>query len=347
VRLHLGTSEVMATVLIHDREELAPGQEALGQLLLAQPAVTTWGQPFVMRRESPMVTIGGGKVVGPDLPRLKADARQDWSYAAALCAEDEQVRAAAAVYFAGWGPWQPSDLARRAGVDDPDAVARQLLAAEGVIETLQLSPTRRAHLHHEQAEALRQRILAALANFYAENPRQLVFPAPQLAQRFDYLGDTSLYRAMLASLIDQQRVQESPAGLSLPGKGPRLSKHEQRLWQQLIDDYRQAGAQPPSVTELSQQASRNQAVVPQLIELAAAQGHLVRLTDQLYIHQEALESIREQLRASLANGAGLTVSQIREVLQTTRKYAVPLCEYFDRIGFTRREGDRRVLGAGG
>ena len=72
---------------------------------------------------------------------------------------------------------------------------------------------------------------------------------------------------------------------------------------------------------------------------------MVQLTDDLYMHQQALQSIREQLSERLAGGGGLTVSQIREALQTTRKYAVPLCEYFDRIGFTRRDGDVRVLAA--
>jgi selenocysteine-specific elongation factor len=343
VRLHFGTAEVMASVLLHEVDELQAGQQALAQLILAQPAVTTWGQPFVIRRESPVVTIGGGRVLAPDARRLKRDAQQDWSYAAALCADDELTRAAAAVYFARWEEWRPDDLARTAGVNDPAAVHEELLAAKGLIEMVRLSPTRTARLHHLQAETLRERIVAALEKRHDENPRQLVFSAAQLANRFAYLDNAPLYQAMLASLVEQGRVLESPAGLALPGKGPRLSKNEQQLFSQMITQYRQAGAQPPSVSELRKQASRNQAVVPQLIELAAAQGHLVKLTDDLYMHEQAVQSIREQLNERLADGGGLTVSQIREALQTTRKYAVPLCEYFDRIGFTRRQGDLRVL----
>ena len=347
VRLHFGTAEVMASVLLHDVDQLTAGQQALAQLLLAEPAVTTWGQPFVIRRESPVVTIGGGRVLAPDARKLKRDSQQDWSYAAALCADDELTRAAAAVYFSRWDEWQPDDLARTAGVNDPAAIHKQLLATNGLIETVQLSPTRMAQLHHDQAEALRKRIVAVLEKLHDENPRQLVFPAAQVTHRFAYLDNAPLYRAMLASLIDQQRVLQSPAGLSLPGKGPRLSKNEQQLLDQMVAQYREAAAQPPSVAELRKQASRNQAAVPQLIELAAAQGHLIQLTDDLYMHQQAVQSIRQQLSERLAAGGGLTVSQIREALQTTRKFAVPLCEYFDQIGFTRREGDVRVLAGEG
>ncbi|NIL97367.1 MAG: selenocysteine-specific translation elongation factor [Planctomycetales bacterium] len=343
VRLHLGTTEVMASVLLHQQHELAAGQQALAQLLLAKPAVTTWGQPFVIRRESPVVTIGGGRVLAPDAQKLKHDAQQDWHYVHQLCAEDELTRAAAAVYFAGWDDWQSDDLARTAGVNDPAAIHKQLLASHGLLETVPLSPTRTAQLHHARAETLRERIVAALETMHEENPRQLVFPQAQLAHRFAYLHNPPLYRAMLASLIDQQRVLQSPAGLSLPGKGPRLSKNEQQLLDKMIIQYQQAGGQPPLVTELQQQAARNQAAVPQLVELAAAQGHLVQLTAELYMHQQAVEEIREKLTQRLAERGGLTVSQIREALQTTRKFAVPLCEYFDRIGFTRRDGDLRVL----
>ena len=78
--------------------------------------------------------------------------------------------------------------------------------------------------------------------------------------------------------------------------------------------------------------------------LAAANGDLVALTNEVYLHAEVESGVRQQLRDALAASSnGLTLSEIREILETTRKYAVPLCEYLDRIGFTKRKGDVRVL----
>ena len=91
-------------------------------------------------------------------------------------------------------------------------------------------------------------------------------------------------------------------------------------------------------------ASKLQQVIPDLISLAVADGELVEIARDLYLHADVDRQLRETLRQRLANGTGLTISQMREILGTTRKYAVPLAEYLDRIGFTRREGNLRMLG---
>ena len=133
-------------------------------------------------------------------------------------------------------------------------------------------------------------------------------------------------------------------GVALVGHGPKLSQNEQKLIVQLVEQYRQASVSPPTVKEMQQQATKNQSSVPQLIALAAADGQLVEVSSELYLHADVARSIRESLVGPLAGG--LTVSQIREILNTSRKFAVPICEYLDRAGFTKRQGDVRVLSEG-
>src|SRR5262249_8498870 len=82
-----------------------------------------------------------------------------------------------------------------------------------------------------------------------------------------------------------------------------------------------------------------------LFELCVAEGHIVQVTDDIYLHTDAEAEMKRLIKQKLSAGKGLTVAEIRDLLGTTRKYAVPLCEYLDRIGITRREGDLRVLGA--
>ena len=100
----------------------------------------------------------------------------------------------------------------------------------------------------------------------------------------------------------------------------------------------------PRIAELQKEAPKNQQSIPQLVAIAVADGELVELSDELVIHRQTLEEIQQKLREAFQQeGEGLTLSQIREVLGTTRKYAVPLCEYLDQTGFTRRDGDVRFL----
>lgn len=83
----------------------------------------------------------------------------------------------------------------------------------------------------------------------------------------------------------------------------------------------------------------------ELVQLASENGELVRVSDELYFHADVMAQTKAQLTEAIRNSEGLTMSEIRQVIGTSRKYAVPLCEYFDRIGFTQRNGDKRTLGS--
>ena len=78
--------------------------------------------------------------------------------------------------------------------------------------------------------------------------------------------------------------------------------------------------------------------------MAKENGDLVRITDEIYVHSEVYEATKAKLAEEIEKADGLTMSEIRQILDTSRKYAIPLCEYFDQTGFTVRQGDKRILG---
>ena len=132
-------------------------------------------------------------------------------------------------------------------------------------------------------------------------------------------------------------------GVALPGRGPQLSANEQRLLSQIVETYRQAGLHPPTVDEIRDRTEKNQSAVGKLVALAAAAGQLVEISPGFYLHADCERRVRQVLAEKLSGGQALTMSQMREILGASRKYAVPICEYLDRSGFTRRQGDVRVL----
>jgi selenocysteine-specific elongation factor len=124
-----------------------------------------------------------------------------------------------------------------------------------------------------------------------------------------------------------------------------LSKNEQKLLEQLVEAFRQSGFPPPTVEECQAAAVKNREAVPQLLSLAASDGFLVEVGPGFYLHEAADRALKEKLAARMAGGAGVTVAEIRDILGATRKHVVPYCEYLDRTGFTRREGDLRFRDA--
>jgi selenocysteine-specific elongation factor len=342
VRVHVGTAELIASVRLLDREQLGKGETAPAQLYLSEPAATVWSQPFVIRRQSPVVTVGGGQVLDPDAEKIRNATDELLQYLVDLSSSDTISRASAALYFAGLRPWTPEDLARTAGVERTDETC-QVLRQRGDLKEIRLSPTRTLRIHRRVIDRLCDRIEAVLERLHQQQPLLSTIDRSQLASRFRYLDDEALIGAVLQDMHAAGRIRLAEKRVALVGQGPKLSQNEHKLLAELIERFRQAGLQPPSVKECREQAKKNQESVSQLIALAAAEGDLVEIAADFYLHADVEREARQRLAEELAGSDGMTLSQIREALGTTRKYAVPLCEYFDRIGFTRRQGDLRVL----
>ena len=343
IRVHLGTTEVIGRLLLRESDPILPPQRRVAQLLLERPVTTAWGQPFVIRSESPVKTIGGGRVLAPEIWKFRRNRSEDWNQLENLCQDDVFMRAAAAVYFFRWQSWLAKDLNRAAGVNEIEKVRDQLLNDPKLLECFEVSPTRQVEVHHRQFEQLGQDIVKALAKLHDEHPRNLDFPQNQLEEKLRFLGDRATAKAVLARLAETDMICVNARGVALPDRGPKLSAKEAQLLEELTQQYRDAGFRPPSMNEIQNQASHNRQSVPQLIKLAEAQGNLIRLNDALLLHTEAEQKVRSQLNHRFGDGTGFTVSGLREELDISRKYAVPICEYLDRIEFTRRDGDVRVI----
>src|SRR5207253_4178201 len=124
---------------------------------------------------------------------------------------------------------------------------------------------------------------------------------------------------------------------------PKLSANQRKLKDKIVEAHAAAGFQPPEPKDFANQAAGNAGALRDIFEVAVAEGFLVKVTDDLYLHAETEAEMRRRVAERLSIPPGATVAEIRDLLGTTRKYAVPICEYLDRVGLTRREGDLRTL----
>ena len=343
-RLYIGTQEVMVSVALLQDSLVEPGQNALAQLHCANSVVAIGGQPFVIRAESPLVTIGGGRVLLPCASRVSKRQRALIERLNALRRAEDRQRAEIAIHNYGLTSWKELDLCRDAAVDVNRA--RQLigvLAASGTVVELAVKPRGTIWVHHEALKDAEQRILSILGQLHAQWPIRPSIPRDRVALSCQSWHDAHVTEALLDRLVGCGALRGDHGKVALSGFSPQLTLAQKRLREQLLTTWREAALKPPEPTELSQILSSDEAELRQLIDLCTAQGDLVHLSGDLFLHQEFESMMRHRLQQALANGKRLTVSEIRDLLATTRKFAVPICEYLDRIGFTRREGDLRSL----
>jgi len=344
LRLHVGTAEIIAGVRLLEATVLQPGESGYAQLVLSEPAASVAGQPFVVRAESPLVTVGGGHVLQPVASRIKRRDAGAIERLEQLNSDDERTRASAATFYFGTQPWSVLDLVRDAGVSP--GRAGELIDAmtdAGDLVSVAAGQGRTLRVHRDVLADLEDRICRALRRMHDRSPLEPAVPRPRTLRRFRYLEDDALVNAVLDRMIGEKRLVGDENAVALPDFRPRLSNAQQELYRKLIDRFEAAGFTPPAVPELSKELGVADRNLRQVLDLCVRSGELAHLGGPLYMHREHEAELRRRVCEKLAETSGLAVSEIRDLFGTSRKYVLPMCEYLDRVGVTKRVGDVRVL----
>jgi selenocysteine-specific elongation factor len=347
-RVHVGTAEVMATLSVLDADGVPPGGRAVAQLFLDDPATAVWGQPFVIRDSSAEHTLGGGRVLQPSAVKLRRRHIDSLERIEALGAEDPSGRAATAVWFAGPSGTTADDLIRTAGVaaDDVASVVAGLVAAGAVVASP--GPGGRVRLvHADRVAEARAQVLTALDGLHREFPLLTTHDRGKVLARLDYLGDESFVIETVDRMLKANILVGDARRIARADFKPKLSINQRKLKDRIVADHEAADFAPPDVASFVNLAQGNAKSLAEIFEVAVAEGLLVKVSPDIYLSASAETEMRRRVVDRLMAGPGATVAEIRDLLGTTRKFAVPVCEYLDRLGVTKRAGDLRILANAG
>ncbi len=342
VRFHAGTQEVMARVLLVDRPGLEPGEVSYGRFRLEAPLVTVPGDRFVIRSYSPIVTIGGGTVLDITPPRFKRKAPALLAHLALL-----ETGAPASVLE------EHLKQAGAAGARAADLRARTPFGPEQLrqlLDELQQSGAvvgvdREWYLHREAGDRLRAQTLALLEAFHRENPIRAGISREELRSRAGNAQER-VFGQLLTALEAEGLVKSERDQVRLGSHSIRLTPEQERVVTGLEEDFRKAGAAPPSPEEALARHGVRGTEKHELFQLLVADRKLLRVKESLFFHAEALQSIRERLVAMLLEKREIGPADFKDLFGVSRKYAIPLMEYFDAQRVTVRRGERRVLRGG-
>ncbi len=339
VRLHIGTAETMARVVLLDRNRLEPGDRALVQLRMEQPVVARAGDRYVIRFYSPVTTVGGGVVLHPWARRHGSEGGAAVERLRSAAESQGKDRLANVVGERPDGASQ-AELAILVGAAPPE-LGRDLarLASEGVLREIG------GRWYGVAAvSGLRRAILAEISLSHAQDPDA---PGISLESLRNAVGaPPELTNAVLSDLQRDDAIRIEGSTAALAGHVPRLSPEQEAIAQSALARIDQAGLAPPAVKELAAQAGITADRLLSVLKFLQARGELVAVTPDLYYASGAIREVKQRVKASLGRGQIATPSELRQVLGISRKYLIPLLEYLDAEGFTRRSGEGRTLREG-
>ena len=348
LRLHIATRDVLAELRLAAKPETDVCRGVFGQLKVAEPIVATWGQRFILRDESATRTLGGGTVLRPTA-RPWMTRRPPHEAGLRVLREGGPAQRLEEIIRAGeWVAFSGPRLSAEAGLADAEDAARlaRSLLDKGQIRQLETA-SQRLLVHASHLTELGADLNRRLGEFLAANPRLAGVP------RSEWPGwmpraCPERFRAALAEWCITAGVVALAGDRVVPqGHRDALSPADQTLLDEILREFEAGAFQPPERAALRCRTPRNEKRLHELIELAVARGQLVRIADGLWLHARRWEELVERVRVALQGGDKVTVSDIRTLLNSTRKYVVPIVERLDAAGVTRRQGDFRVLGPKG
>jgi selenocysteine-specific elongation factor len=326
---------------------LDPGAAAMVQLRLREPMGLAAGDRFAIRADlggptaGRLTTIGGGRIVSMSNVRLRRN--RPWTLAALTQrfeALDDPARWCEVNLNQSPGPVSPAELAALAHV--------KLAEAQAAVADL-LKSSRAADagsgrvLHVQQVQALGARLTEELEKFHAANPLRLGAEPDQLAR--DLKIDKPLLDLAASALLRSGALQKQGSVLRLKGRGANLSNAEVALCDKIEAAMKAANLSPPLTPELAAALQVDETRAGKFLALLADQGAIVKLDDKLFMHREAVEQAKRVALDLFAKAGAFETVQFRDALGVSRKFAVPLLDYFDTIRWTVRGGSRRTPGA--
>jgi selenocysteine-specific elongation factor len=342
VRLHVNTDEIIARVIILESDTITPGQEGFVQFALERPAVAVRGDRFVIRTFSPIITIGGGKILDPCPDRHK---RFDQSQLKSLQAFSGDDMTAIEQFLLGHG-FSPSSLdkiatAMGADTESTGELLDQLTQQDRVIGIETKSGT--VYLHKNSFEELKQKIQEAIRNFLQQNRYRKYAGYSSIRSAFVRDTGPDIFEAALKDLVREKAIEKLPGKLGLSGYKPPLTPDEESLMQSILDTYEQSGYSSPSESDACDQLGASQQNFKNIMALLIDSEELVRLNDKVTYHRGQYRQIKEFVIEHIRKNGSINVKTLRDLLGVSRKYALAILEHFDDIALTKRIEDHRVL----
>lgn len=344
VRLHLGTAEIMARLKPIGLAKIEAGQGGYVQFNLEKPAAARRLDPFVIRQYSPARTIGGGLVLDANAPPYRSRDKQLLARLQSLEKEDPQELIA-----------EQFLIAPAAMLSADELVAKTGMAAETVLPVLSAmresgelqAVSKKNFVHRARLQTLRQQIVTVLEKYHQANPASPGFRKAELAAQLGGRTPQQILHFAIEQLNDDRQLREFDGFLALANHQIRLSETQREAKSRAEQLLREQGFAPGSPAELATTLGLRNADVQTVLDVLVAEGKIVRLEPELFMHVTHIEAAQKALIAHLQKNGQITVPEFKALIAgASRKFALPLLNHFDALEITLRQGDLRYPGAG-
>jgi selenocysteine-specific elongation factor len=331
VHFHTGASELTGRVIIYEKDELKPGESAFCQFRFPQPVALMAGDRYIIRRFSPLQTIGGGEVLDPSPKRRK----KQWDIEGQNVFSEGNLGAKIAAKINQKGIY---GIAREELEGWIKAELPSILSAiDKLIYSGEIIKCEERLIHREIFNDFSEGIVSTLDAFHLANPLRPGMLKEELRSSLSSV-DQRFFDGLLA-LVNDIAVEKEI--IRLKAFKLTLSEVDKETKESILKLIEDAVFQPPAIDEVAASVSVNRKDAEEILKIMASEGIIVRIKDAVYISKSNHTDMMQRLKDFYTSKPEMTVGEFRDILNTSRKYALPFLEYLDSNRITMRVGDIR------
>ena len=342
IRLHIGTAEIITRLVFLEDDVLLPGREALVQFTLEAPTVALPGDRYVIRTFSPVMTIGGGKILEAAPPKHKRFDSQTIQGLHRL--EGDIAEVVEQVFMdSGLTPLSASQVRMMRGEteDVVEKAVENIWKAGNIVIIAGYKESK--YLHRHSYDELENKLISFIQGYLEKNPHRMFIPYEELRSWFLRLADNQILRTVLDGLLEKRVIHRKNSDVSLVGYEAKMRPKDQELIQKIENVFKRSEFAPPLEEEIRLKQGVDAKHFKNMMHSLFERGVLVRLSKKVVFHRDSVESARKIVLEQLEENQHITVAELRDKLKLSRKYATAILEYFNAIGLTKREQDVHIL----
>lgn len=344
VRFHTGTSEVLGNLTLIDREELLPGETSVVQIRLDSPVAIVKDDRFVIRSYSPVRTIGGGQVLNPIPKKHKRFKPEIIEGLKGLACNSAEETISYHVHESGYKGVSFAHLKIMTNLHEKQLhnTIEGLLSKKALIL---VEREKRIYIHNNSLEKLNKKTFDFLDKYHKTNPLKGGMPKEELKSKIPPIMSPKLFSLMLNQMIKEKEIIQEEDTIRLAKHKVLLEVDQADIREKILDVYLRSRLQPPYFKELGNTLNIDAKRAKDVLMLLVEEGLLIKTKEDLYFHSGAVNDLKNRLVDFLKSNGEITTAQFKEMTGASRKYVIPLIEYFDSKNVTIRVGDIRKLRA--
>lgn len=343
VRLYHGTNEIICRVVILDKEEINPGEEAYVQLRLEKPLTAQRNDRFVIRSYSPMYTIGGGSIIEPTAKKAK---RFNEEYLEELKIKEsgktESILENTIKNLSSTYP-REGDIIKALGKNEQDIKDKLNKLIENKSIVMLDSGDKAVYIHLDFLEEKIKDLGDILTKFHKENPLKWGVSKEEIKNKVFGKGiKQKIYDYIMDLLQNEEKITMHGSFMSLPDFQIKYTKEQEKIKEDILKAFKESGFTPPKYADL-EATCNDKKNLKMVFESLIDEGRIFKVSEDCFFMLEDYNKAKEIVVNFVGENGSITLAQFRDQLNTSRKYAMALMEYFDGIKFTKRVEDKRVI----